>query len=62
MCDRQIMGVTQIVHAVCMYVILPVCLETRVREGKRVRECVRERETDRGWGADYLQQDRCVHT
>ena len=62
MCDRQIMGVTQIMHAVCMYVILPVCLETRVREGKRVRECVRERDRQGVGGADYLQQDRCVHT
>ena len=48
MCNRQIMGVSQIVHAVCHV------LRDKSQRGK-------ERETDRGWGADYLRQDRCAH-
>ena len=51
MCNRQIMGVSQIVHAVCHTACV---LRDKSQRGK-------VRETDRGWGADYLRQDRCAH-
>ena len=59
MCDRQIMGVTDC--ACCVHVCHTACvLRGKSQRGKE-SERVCERETDRGWGADYNRTGVCTH-